>query len=312
VYGVVAEDYPKTLMELERRFSTVEARKQYLFGLRWPEGFVCPRCASKTAWPMRRGLWLCGGCRYQVSVTAGTIFQDSHLPLTTWFRAMWQVTSQKNGVSALGLQRVLGLGSYKTAWAMLHKLRRAMVRPGRDRLRGVVEVDETYWGGEEEGAIGRLTEEKALIMVAAEEDGKGIGRIRLRRVPDLTRTTLHGFIAQSIDLGSTVRTDGLNAYLEMAGYVHDRQVQRRQPEGEHLLPRVHRVVSLLKRWLLGTHQGAIGHEYLDYYLDEFTFRFNRRKSRNRGKLFYRLAQQAVQVEPAPFDSLIQPQSLGGG
>ena len=222
---------------------------------------------------------------------------------------MWQVTSQKNGVSALGLQRVLGLGSYKTAWAMLHKLRRAMVRPGRDRLRGVVEVDETYWGGEEEGAVGRLTEEKALIMVAAEEDGKGIGRIRLRQVVDLTRATLHGFIAQSIDLGSTVRTDGLNAYLEMKGYVHDRQAQRRQPEGEHLLPRVHRVVSLLKRWLLGTHQGAIGHEYLDYYLDEFTFRFNRRKSRNRGKLFYRLVQQAVQVEPAPFDSLLKPQSL---
>ena len=167
---------------------------------------------------------------------------------------MWHVTSQKNGVSALGLQRDLGLGSYKTAWAMLHKLRRAMVRPGRDRLRGVVEVDETYWGGKEEGVAGRLTEEKALIMVATEEDGKGIGRIRLRRVTDLTRTTLHGFIAQSIDLGSTVRTDGLNAYMEMEGYVHDRQVQRRQPESEHLLPRVHRVVSLLKRWLLGTHQ----------------------------------------------------------
>ena len=312
MYGVVAEDYPKTLMELERRFSTEEACRHYLFGLRWPEGFVCPRCAGKTAWPMSRGLWLCGGCRYQVSVTAGTIFQDSHLPLTAWFRAMWHVTSQKNGVSALGLQRVLGLGSYKTAWAMLHKLRRAMVRPGREPLHGVGEVDETYWGGQEEGVVGRLTEEKALIMVAAEEDGKGIGRIRLRRVLDLTRTTLHGFIAQSIDLGSTVRTDGLNAYLGMEGYVHDRQVQRRQPEGEHLLPRVHRVVSLLKRWLLGTHQGAIGHEYLDYYLDEFTFRFNRRKSRHRGKLFYRLAQQAVQVEPAPFDSLIQPQSLGGG
>jgi ribosomal protein L37AE/L43A len=300
----VAEDYPKTLMELERRFSTVEACQRYLFDLRWPDGFVCPRCASKTVWPMRRGLWLCGGCRYQVSVTAGTVFQDSHLPLTTWFRAMWYVTSQKNGVSALGLQRVLGLGSYKTAWAMLHKLRRAMVRPGRDRLKGIVEVDETYWGAKEDGgAVGRKTEEKALIMVAAEEDGKGIGRIRLRRVLDLNRTILHGFIAQNIDLGSTVRTDGLNAYLGLEGYVHERQVQRRQPEGEYVLPRVHRVVSLLKRWLLGTHQGAIGHEYLDYYLDEFTFRFNRRKSGSRGKLFYRLAQQAVQLEPVPFDSL---------
>jgi transposase-like protein len=225
---------------------------------------------------------------------------------------MWYVTSQKNGVSALGLQRVLGFGSYKTAWAMLHKLRRAMVRPGRDRLRGTVEVDETYWGSQEEGAVGRFTEHKALIVVGAEEDGKGVGRIRMRRIPDTTKSNLHGFIAEAIEPGSTVRTDGLHSYLGLEGYVHDRQVQRKQTEGEHLLPRVHRVVSLLKRWLLGTHQGAVGHEHLDYYLDEFTFRFNRRKSASRGKLFYRLAQQAVQVGPAPFDSLIKPQSLGGG
>jgi len=299
-------------MELERRFSTEDACRQYLFGLRWPNGFVCPRCAGKAAWQATRGRLVCGDCRHQASVTAGTIFQDSHLPMTTWFRAMWYVTSQKNGVSALGIQRVLGLGSYKTAWALLHKLRRAMVRPGRDQLHGTVEVDETYWGGEEEGVIGRLTEDKAIIAVAAEEDGKGIGRIRLRHIPDVTRTSLHGFIAEAVEPGSTVRTDGLNAYLGLEGYVHDRQVQRRQAEGDHLLPRVHRVVSLLKRWLLGTHQGAIGHEHLDYYLDEFTFRFNRRTSASRGKLFYRLAQQAVQVSPAPFDSLIRPQSLGGG
>jgi len=299
-------------MELERRFSTEDACRQYLFGLRWPDGFVCPRCAGKAAWQATRGRLVCGDCRHQASVTAGTIFQDSHLPMTTWFRAMWYVTSQKNGVSALGIQRVLGLGSYKTAWALLHKLRRAMVRPGRDQLHGTVEVDETYWGGEEEGVIGRLTEDKAIIGVAAEEDGKGIGRIRLRHIPDVTRTNLHGFIAEAVEPGSTVRTDGLNAYLGLEGYVHDRQVQRRQAEGDHLLPRVHRVVSLLKRWLLGTHQGAIGHEHLDYYLDEFTFRFNRRTSASRGKLFYRLAQQAVQVSPAPFDSLIRPQSLGGG
>ena len=136
---------------------------------------------------MSRGLYLCGNCRYQVSVTAGTIFQGSHLPLTIWFRAMWYVTSQKNGVSALGLQRVLGLGSYKTAWALLHKLRRAMVRPGRDRLRGTFEVDETYWGGKEQGVRGRLTKQKALIIVAVEEDGDGIGRIRLGRIADLTK-----------------------------------------------------------------------------------------------------------------------------
>jgi transposase-like protein len=306
------EDYPCTLLELEGRFVSEQACRQYLFALRWVEGFVCPRCGGKAAWPMSRGLWLYADCRHQASVTAGTVFQDSHLPLTTWFRAMWHVTSQKNGVSALGLQRALGLGSYKTAWAVLHKLRRAMVRPGRDRLHGTVEVDETYWGSEEQGVIGRLTYEKALIVVAAEEDGRGIGRIRLRRIPDLTQASLHGFIAQAIEPGSTVRTDGLRAYLGLEGYTHDRRVQRRQPQGEHLLPRVHRVVSLLKRWLLGTHQGAIGQEHLDYYLDEFTFRFNRRKSASRGKLFYRLVQQAVQVDPVTFASMIRPQSLGVG
>jgi len=308
----MGEDYPKTLFELERRFSTGDACAEYLSALRWPGGWVCPRCAGVAAWSVRRNRRRCDVCRYEMSVTAGTVFQDSHLPLTIWFRAMWQITSQKNGISALGLQRVLGLGSYKTAWAMLHKLRRAMVRPGRDRLDGIVEVDETYWGGEETGAIGRRTALKALIIVAAQEEGKGIGRIRLRSIQDVTKASLHGFIAQAVVPGSTVRTDGLPAYLGLDGYVHDRQIQRHQGEGEHLLPRVHRVISLLKRWLLGTHQGAIGQEHLDDYLDEFTFRFNRRTSASRGKLFYRLAQQAVQVGPAPFATLVKPQLVAPG
>lgn len=307
----MAESYPRTLLELEKRFATDEACRDYLFALRWPNGFICPRCGGQRAWPMSRGLWLCGDCRYQASVTAGTIFQDSRLPLTLWFRAMWYVTSQKNGVSALGVQRVLGLGSYQTAWAWLHKLRRAMVRPGRDRLSGRVEVDETYWGGEEAGVVGRLTRDKALIAVAAQEDGKSIGRIRLRHIPDLTKATLHGFIAQAVEPNSTIRTDGLNAYRGLTGYIHEViVVGKRQEAASELLPRVHRVASLLKRWLLGTHQGAIGQAHLDYYLDEFTFRFNRRKSASRGKLFYRLVQQAVQVGPQPYRSLIHPQPIG--
>ena len=159
---------------------------------------------------MSRGLWLCRGCRRQVSVTSGTIFQDRKLPLTSWFRAMGDVTSQKNGVSALGLQRVLGMGSYKTAWALLHKLRRAMVRPGRDRLTGRVEVDETYWGADKERVVGRLTYDKALIAIAAEQEGRAIGRIRLRRISNLTKAVLHGFIAEAVEPGSTVITDGLN------------------------------------------------------------------------------------------------------
>jgi len=301
----MGEDYPRTLLELEKRFSTEEACRAYLFSLRWPDGWTCPRCRSRDGGAVRRHKRRCGYCHYEVSVTAGTVFQDTHLPLTIWLRAIWQVTSQKTGVSALGLQRVLGLGSYSTAWVLLHKLRVAMVRPGRDRLRGVVEVDDSYWGSKEAGVIGRETYDKTLLVVGAEEDGTGIGRIRLRRLPNLSKTSLHGFIREAVEAGSTVRTDGLNAYLGLKGYVHDRQVQRQQDEGEHLLPRVHRVISLLKRWLLGTHQGAIAPEYFDYYLDEFTFRFNRRKSASRGKLFYRLVQQAVQVEPAPSTTLAQ-------
>lgn len=302
--ALVAEIYPHTVVEFEERFDSEEACRAYLTTLRWPEGWVCPRCRGRKGWELGRGLWRCQGCHYEGSITAGTIFQDTHLSLTTWFRAMWYVTSQKTGVSALGLQRSLGLGSYETAWALLHKLRRAMVWPGRDRLTGTVEVDETYWGGPEEGVIGRLTHDKALIIVAAEQDGQGIGRVRLQRIPDVTHTTLYAFIAQTVEPGSTVRTDGLNAYLGLPGYIHDRRVQGPNPQAAgKLLPRVHRVVALLKRWLLGTHQGAIRHTYLDDYLNEFTFRFNRRTSRSRGKLFYRLAQQAVQIGPVPIESL---------
>ena len=240
---------------------------------------------------------------------AGTIFQDSKLPLVVWFRAMWQVVSQKNGMSALGLQKALGFGSYKTAWAMLHKLRMAMVRPGRERLSGIVEVDETYWGGEEEGVRGRETIEKALIAIAAEAapgTSNAIGRIRLRCIDDTTRDTLHGFISQSIEPGSTVVTDGLQAYRNMGNYTHKRYVRKHQPDdADALLPRVHRTAALLKRWLLGTHQGRVSHEHLDAYLNKFAFRFNRRTSKSRGKLFYRLAQQAVQIQPAPFSTLIK-------
>ena len=299
----MAEDYPRTLLELERRFSDEVGCRAYLFALRWPQGFVCPACGGGGL-AIRRHLWRCENCRRETSVMAGTIFQDSKLPLTIWFRALWQVTSQKNGISALGLQRVLGLGSYKNAWTLLHKLRRAMVRPGRERLQGVVEVDEAYWGGEESGVRGRQVITKALIVVAAEAAGQGIGRIRLRYIPDTNRATLHGFIQQSIEPGSTVVTDGLQAYRELEGYVHDRQIQKHQPtDAEHLLPRVHRVISLLKRWLMGTHQGGIAHAHLEDYLNEFTFRFNRRTSVSRGKLFYRLAQNSVQVPPVTFNTL---------
>ncbi len=199
---------------------------------------------------------MCGSCGHQTSVTAGTLFQDTRTSLVTWFRTVWWVVSQKNGASALGLQRVLGLGSYRTAWTWLHKLRRAMVRPGRDRLSGAVEVDETFVGGVEPGAV--------------------------------------------------VITDGLQSYrvLPQLGYSHDRRVLLGSGESaDAVLPRVHRVAALLKRWLMGTHQGAVSRQHLDYYLDEFTFRFNRRASRHRGKLFYRLLQQAVTLDPVPYRAI---------
>lgn len=301
------EDYPRTLLELERRFSTDELCRGYLFNLRWPDGFVCPQCRGNKAWPMSRGLFLCSSCRRQVSVTAGTIFQDSRLPLTLWFRAMWYITSQKNGASALGLKRVLGMGSYQTAWAWLHKLRRAMVRPGRDRLAGTVDVDETYIGGEKAGKRGRGAVGKALVVVAAQHDGDHIGRIRLKRVADASGESLNGAVQQAIEAGSCVHTDGWSGYngLTALGYKHN-IVRPDAQIGENLLPRCNRVASLLKRWLLGTHQGAVTPAHLDYYLDEFTFRFNRRTSRSRGKLFYRLVQQAVLLEPKPYRSLIAP------
>jgi len=223
---------------------------------------------------------------------------------------MWFVTSQKNGASALGLQRVLGLGSYRTAWSWLHKLRRAMVRSGRDRLVGWVEVDETYLGAPEEGVVGRGVQGKALIVVAAQADGKGIGRIRMRVIRHASAAWLHPFVQDCIEPGSTVHTDGWQGHagLDKKRYVHEvTSVQRRRPkEVSTLLPRVHLVVSLLKRWLEGTHQGAVSHEHLPYYLDEFTFRFNRRKSKSRGKLFFRLVQQAVDTGPTTYAQIAKP------
>jgi len=294
------EDYPRTLMEFERRFVSEEACRAYLVRLRWPGGVQCLRCQESRVWPTRRGLYHCARCGYQTSVLAGTIFQDTKQPLRLWFRAIWYVTNQKSGVSALGLQRALGLGSYQTAWMWLHKLRRAMVRPGRDRLTGEVEVDETYVGGVEPRGGKRHVGNKALVAIAAQADGAGIGRIRLRRIPDASSQSLAAFIKEAIEPGTRVVTDGWEGYtaLKEAGYKHRPKVIRGSGKmALTLLPRVHRVASLLKRWWLGTHQGAVSRDHLDYYLDEFTFRFNRRRSRWRGKLFYRLVQQAVQAPP---------------
>ena len=285
-------------MEFEKRFCSEEACREYLFQLRWPDGFVCPRCQHKKAWKTNRELYHCTNCGLETSVTAGTIFHGTRKPFQWWFRAMWYVTNQKYGVSALGLQRALGLGSYHTAWTWMHKLRRAMVRPGRDQLSGIVEVDETYIGGGKPEKRGRGAAGKALVVIAAQLDETRIGRIRLKRVPDASGKSLEETVKDAVTPGSIVCTDGWNGYnrLEFIGYAHE-IIRDEADVGENLLPKCNIVASLLKRWLLGTHQGAVRTSHLDYYLDEFTFRFNRRTSRSRGKLFFRLVQQSVVIDP---------------
>lgn len=253
----------------------------------------------------------CAQCDYQISVVAGTIFHGTHKPLTVWFRAIWWVTGQKNGASALGIQRILGLGSYRTAWAWLHTLRRAMVVPGRDRLVGIIEVDETYVGGEKRGKRGRGATGKALVVISVEVNDDRIGRIRLRRVADASAPSLERAVQEAANPGAVIRTDGWVGYsqLERLGYTHE-LVRKGSDVGDSLLPSCHRVASLLKRWLLGTHQGAVGHEHLDYYLDEFTFRFNRRTAKHRGMLLHRLLQSAVQQQPIPYRQLVKKARTG--
>lgn len=301
-------DYPRTMQEFDAWFATEEGCARYVQRLRWPEGFRCPRCGGEKAWLTARSLLHCAGCQRQTSLTAGTLFEGTRKPLHVWFQTMWYVTNQKLGVSALGLKRVLGLGSYQTAWNWLHKLRRAMVRPGRELLSGRVEVDECYVGGDEEGVSGRQKGGKALVVIAVEiHSPKGFGRLRMRQVPDASGASLLGFVQDVVAPRSVVATDGWAGYSGLAalGYVHERHALAGSGQVAHaVLPGPHRVASLLKRWLLGTHQGAVRHQHLDYYLDEYTFRFNRRTALARGLLFHRLMEQAVQLAPVTYHQLV--------
>lgn len=297
-------DYPETVLEFRDWLATEEACCNYLTKIRWPDGFVCPHCQGR-AWSPCRNLYRCLNCDRQVSVISGTLFENTHKSLRLWFEAMWHVTNQKTGVSALGLQRVLGLGSYRIAWTWLHKLRQAMIRPGRDKLSGIVEVDEIFIGGPRPGKRGRGAAGKELVLIAAQVDGKHVGRIRLHRIPDASAASLEGVIKMSVEPGSEIHTDGWTGYggLKKLGYAH--QVIRQTAEvGDNLLPVANRVAALLKRWLLGTHQGAVHGSHLDYYLDEYTFRFNRRTSRSRGLLFYRLVQQSIVLKPVMGSDLV--------
>ncbi len=304
-------DYPGSYAELRAWFPDDEACRDYLEWLRWPDRFACPHCGGG-GWRTGEGRWSCARCARRTSVTAGTIFDGTRTPLTVWFAAGWFMTSQKNGTSALGLQRVLGLGSYQTAWAMLHRYRRAMVRPGRERLAGRVEVDEVLIGGLTPGRKGRHIGAKALVEVAVEQLERGFGRCRMEVIADAGSATLRRFLLDHVAEGSTVISDGWQGYRSAAAapYHHERHVVGAPERSHQLLPGVHRVASLLKRWLLGTHQGGISATHLQDYLDEFTFRFNRRTSRARGMLFFRLLEQAVATDPVRYSDLVVTPGAG--
>jgi len=298
-------DYPRTYQEFRAWFPDEDACVEYLARLRWPEGFACPACGGRESWRTARRLWMCARCGVKTSATAGTIFHRSHSPLSTWFAAVWFVTAQKNGVSAQGLQRVLGFGSYETAWAWLHKLRRAMVRPGRNRLAGIVEVDQSFIGGKSPGQRGPSSD-KVPVMIAVERVGpRQLGRVRLSVARAAGTLELVDFAREVTEPGSTVRTDGARMFTRLAslGYTHEPVTGYRAADPGTVMPGVHLVSSLLKHWAAGTLHQRISPQHLPYYLDEFTFRFNRRRSSARGMLFYRLLQQAAHTDPHPLTEL---------
>lgn len=308
--------YPRSVGEFQAWFRTDEDCLDYLEWLRWPDGFVCPNCQHNVCWRINDGRLKCAGCGLRTSVTAGTIFDRTRTPLTVWFTACWLFATGKDGISALSLKRTLEIGSYQTAWAMLHRFRSVLVRPGRERLAGRVQVDETYIGGLEPGLKGgRAKGKKVLVGIAVEvEEPTGIGRCRLALLKNASAQALGTLVTENVSPGAVVIMDGWYGYNKLSdlGYLHEPRNQsaarRRGEDPGKLLPAVHRVASLVKRWLLGTHQGSTDSAHLQSYLDEFVFRFNRRTSRSRGMLFYRVLHLAIGHDPVRYRELIaEPQ-----
>lgn len=309
------KDYPSNWNDFLDWFSSEDACSAYLERLRWPNGFVCRNCGvADEPYRSSRSRLMCRSCAYQGTVIAGSIFDKTRTPLRVWLAGAWYVTNQKQGVNALGLQRVLGLGSYQTAWTMLHRFRQAMVRPGRERLKGLVEVDETYVAITDRQAPTttkkrKSNTDKVLVAIAVEMiEPKGFGRIRLQRIPDDSAASVIPFIQNCVEPDSVLHTDGSAAYrtLKELGYDHQRTVMLGAEQPAHVsMAGVHRVAALLQRWMLGTHHGAVQPTHLDAYLNEFVFRFNRRTSSSRGLLFYRLLQQAMQTAPYTYSDIIE-------
>lgn len=283
-----------SFFEFKERFPDEDACFDYMVKVRWPNGFVCPRCSHQHAYPIRkRKLFQCADCRHQVSVTAGTVFHKLRQPLQKLFWAMYWVAAQKKGLSALELQRKLGLGSYQTAWSLLQKLRAAMLSSGKYPLTGIVEVDETYLDGSRHGNPGRGADNKALIAVAVERKDRNMGRAYLQPVQRATREELGLFVRGKIMPKSTLKTDGLASYKHLQGdYVHDPKSLKEPEDSVRFLPKVHIVITNLKCWLLGTYNRYPAENHLKRYLNEFEFRFNRRW--NHKKIFDKLLTRCVE------------------
>ena len=309
---MLGSDFPQTLVEFDEQFGTEQACREHLMRTRWPQGWRCPRCDHDKAWTTVRNHLHCARCGHQSSLTAGTVMHSTKKPLVLWFKAMYLMVTFKNGLSAKTLQDQLGL-SYQTAWAWLHKLRRVMVLPHRAPLGGTVEVDETYIGSDPSNRPGRHKGQKVLVVIAVEDQGSVMGRARMTCVPDASGDSLAGMVEANVAPGSTVHTDGAAGYVPVVdkGYVHRVDViskgktrAERADRAAQLFPHVHRLAALLQRWLLGTHQGAVSEKHLQAYLDEFVFRFNRRRSKHRTHLFQRLAEQAMARQALPYWKIV--------
>jgi transposase-like protein len=299
------DNFPKNEVEFDRQFSSEKDCLEYLFQLRWPEGFKCPRCGHLECWHASRDRYLCRQCKHQQSLTAGTIFHGTKKSLRLWFKALWWFSTSKSSVNASTLKALLGLGSYQTAWCWLQKLRTCTVFPDRSPLSGSVEVDEFFLGGEHSGQRGRGANHKCKVAIAVERQGRKLGRLRLQVIPRCSAEELTAFARLSIVPGSQITTDGWTGYsgLQAAGFDHKVINQSKVADKESVLPGVHLVTSLFKRVMLGTFQGRFDPQYLQRYLDEYVFRFNRRTCKSVGKRFWRIAQQTVSSSPITWKQL---------
>jgi transposase-like protein len=290
----ITEDFPKNEVEFGKRFATESACFEYLFKIKWPDGFICSKCAHRFYWISCKHIYICTRCESHFSLTADTIMHDTKKPITYWFRAMWWFTTRKSGVNAINLQDLLGC-SYVTAWSWLQKLRRCTIRKDREKLAGKVEVDEFFIGGQKPGKRGRGSDGKSIIVAAVERKGRKIGRIRLQVIDDCSSESLTPFIEQNVEEGSQVITDGWKGYdgLDQSRYDHHQVFLSKSADKYSALSGVHLIASLVKRLVIGTFQGRFEPKYLQNYLDEYVFRFNRRTSKSVGKKFMRIVQQVA-------------------